>query len=156
MTPTVYEGLFILDANHYSTDPEGTSGQITRTVEEAGGEMLHSKRWDERTLAYPIKGHRRAIYWLAYFRFDSERLKELSQNFQGCDSVLRFLFLTVDPGWLIRWLITPNPPLTLPIRPSRRTRKFHLLKRTWSRHYSYWQNYPLLLVLDVNPQTTTF
>jgi len=97
MTQTVYEGLFVLDYDLYMKDAETVSGQITVVVEQLGGEILHSKKWDERELAYPIKGHRQAVYWLAYFRLDSEKVTELSQQFQLSDSVLRFLFLNVDP-----------------------------------------------------------
>ena len=44
------------------------SAQIPSTVEQFGGKMLASRLWEERRLAYPIKGHRKGTYWLTYFQ----------------------------------------------------------------------------------------
>jgi small subunit ribosomal protein S6 len=66
-------------------------------IEQLGGEVLLSRLWDERKLAYPIKGHRRGTYWLAYFRIDPSAVKDLTRQFQLSGSILRFLILLVDP-----------------------------------------------------------
>lgn len=97
MGDTVYEGMFLLDSNRYGRDPEAVSGQIPRVIEEAGGEMLVSRLWDERRLAYPIKGHRKGTYWLTYFRLGGEQLGGVRRQFQLNDSILRFLVLKIDP-----------------------------------------------------------
>ncbi len=97
MALNVYEGLFILDSDLYARNPDEISGQVAKVVEQFGGEILLARLWDERKLAYPIKGHRRGTYWLTYFRIDSLKVKELTRQFQISDSVLRFLFLSVDP-----------------------------------------------------------
>ena len=97
MSQNVYEGLFILDSDVYARNPDEVSGQVAAVVEQFGGEVLLTRLWDERKLAYPIKGHRRGTYWLSYFRIDSLKVKELTRQFQLSNSVLRFLFLNVDP-----------------------------------------------------------
>ncbi len=97
MADQVYEGMYILDANRYSRDPEGISKQITNNIQEAGGEILVSRFWEERRLAYPIEGHRKGVYWLMYFRLPSTRLVEIQRKCQLSDDVLRVLFLKVDP-----------------------------------------------------------
>jgi small subunit ribosomal protein S6 len=93
----VYEGMFILDSNRFGRDHETVSGQIPAMVEKFGGEMLVSRLWEERRLAYPIKGHRKGTYWLTYFRLDSTRLVELERQCQITDDILRVLFLKVNP-----------------------------------------------------------
>ena len=65
MAANVYEGMFILDSNRFGRDPEAVSGQIPQMIEEAGGEVLVSRLWEERRLAYPIEGHRKGTYWLS-------------------------------------------------------------------------------------------
>jgi small subunit ribosomal protein S6 len=50
----VYEGMFILDTNRYARDPDGVSKQIPAMIEKLGGEMLVSRLWEERRLAYPV------------------------------------------------------------------------------------------------------
>ncbi len=97
MAVNVYEGMFILDSNRFGRDPDGISGQIQTTIEKAGGEMLVHRLWEERRLAYPIKGHRKGTYGLTYFRLDPERLSTVRRQFQLSENVLRMLFLKVDP-----------------------------------------------------------
>lgn len=97
MPVNVYEGMFILDSNRFARDPEGVSGQIPKIIQEAGGEVLVSRLWEERRLAYPIKGHRKGTYWLTYFRLEGTALAGVRQRFQLSDSILRFLFVKVDP-----------------------------------------------------------
>ena len=97
MSENVYEGLFILNSELYARSPEEVSGQMAAFIEKTGGEVLLSRLWDERRLVYPIKGHRRGTYWLTYFKIDPSKVKELNRQFQITDSILRFLFLKLDP-----------------------------------------------------------
>lgn len=97
MRDNVYEGLFILNSDLYARNPEEISGQIDRYIEEVGGEVLVSRLWQEIRLAYPIKGHRRGTYWLTYFKVDTQKMKELNRQCQIIDSILRHLFIQVDP-----------------------------------------------------------
>jgi small subunit ribosomal protein S6 len=97
LAANVYEGMFILDANRYGRDPETVSGQIPAMIEKLGGEMLVSRLWEDRRLAFPIKGQRKGTYWLTYFRLDSDRLGDLRRQCQITDDILRMLFLKVEP-----------------------------------------------------------
>lgn len=97
MAVNVYEGMFILDANRFGHDPEAVSRRIPTIIEKFGGEMLVSRLWEERRLAYPIKGQRRGAYWLTYFRLDGDRLADLRRECRICEDILRFLFLKIDP-----------------------------------------------------------
>lgn len=97
MTTNVYEGLFILDSDQYARNPEGISGQVDKFIAQYNGEILVSRLWEERKLAYPIKGHRRGTYWLTYFRLDPANVKDLTRQFQISDEVIRFIFIKVEP-----------------------------------------------------------
>jgi small subunit ribosomal protein S6 len=97
LTRNVYEGMYILDSNRFGRDPEAVSGQIQEMVEKAGGEMLVHRLWEERRLAYPIKGQRKGTYWLTYFRLDSSQLAIIRRQCQLNDNILRMLFLKVEP-----------------------------------------------------------
>ncbi len=97
MAANVYEGLFIFDPNRYGQDPEGVSGQIPALIEKLGGEILVSRLWEERRLAYPIKGQRKGTYWLIYFRLHSGKLAEVKRQCQINENLLRGLFLKVEP-----------------------------------------------------------
>ncbi|MGD0383448.1 MAG: 30S ribosomal protein S6 [Thermoguttaceae bacterium] len=97
MAQNVYEGLFILDSNRYGHDPDGVSGQIPALIQKFGGEILVSRLWEERRLAYPVKGQRKGTYWLIYFRLDTNQLAEVKNQCQINENLLRGLFLKVEP-----------------------------------------------------------
>jgi small subunit ribosomal protein S6 len=97
LAQNVYEGLFLLDSNRYARDPAGVSGQINKTLQEFGGEVLASRLWSEQKLAYAVNGQRKGTYWLAYFRLDSLRQTELNRALRLNENVLRNLILKVDP-----------------------------------------------------------
>ena len=114
MTTNVYEGLFILDSDQYARNPDEVAGQVDRFINDFEGEVLVSRLWEERKLAYPIRGHKRGTYWLAYFKLDASRVKDLNRQYQISDSVVRFLFVKVDPR-LVETLV--EHAKTGPIRP---------------------------------------
>ena len=97
MTTNVYEGLLILDSDQYARNPDEVAGQIDRYIKDYDGDVLVSRLWEERKLAYPIKGHKRGTYWLTYFKLDALKVKELNRQYQISDSVIRFLFVKIDP-----------------------------------------------------------
>ncbi len=93
----VYEGLFILNPDVYARNPEEVSGQIAKAIESLGGEVRVSRLWEERKFAYPIKNHRRGVYWLSYFRLTTNQLAELNRQFRLNNQIIRFLITTIDP-----------------------------------------------------------
>jgi small subunit ribosomal protein S6 len=89
--------MYILDSNRYARDSAAVSGQIPELIQKLGGEILASRLWEERRLAYLIDGHRKGTYWLTYFKLDSGQLANLGRQCQLSESILRTLFLKVDP-----------------------------------------------------------
>ena len=94
----VYEGLFILDANKFARDRDSLSREVEGLVEAIDGELLVSRLWEERRLAYPIRGQRKGAYWLMYFRIPTLRLTELTRSCEIHDSILRQLFVKLPPA----------------------------------------------------------
>src|SRR5271154_1213908 len=104
--------MFILDSNRYARDAAGTVAQIPSTVEQFGGKVLASRLWEERRLAYPIKGHRKGTYWLTYFRLDGDQITDLSRQFQLNEAILRNLLLKIEPriaDAMVQHAITGGP-----------------------------------------------
>jgi small subunit ribosomal protein S6 len=97
LSANVYEGMFILDANRYGRDPAGVSGHLAELVKKHGGEVLASRLWEERRLAYPIHGQRKGAYWLMYVKLDGKHLVAINRDCQINEAILRHLFLRVDP-----------------------------------------------------------
>ena len=89
----VYEGMFILDANRLARDRDGLPGDIASAIKEAGGSLEVSRLWEERRLAYPIKGHRKGAYWISYFRIPTGNLVGLARELELKEGILRHLFI---------------------------------------------------------------
>jgi small subunit ribosomal protein S6 len=100
----VYEGLFIFDSNRFARDREGLAKEVEGYVEAAGGELLASRLWEERRLAYPIKGQRKGAYWLMYFRVPTGQVNPLTRQCEINDSVLRQLFVRL-PDSLVELIL---------------------------------------------------
>jgi small subunit ribosomal protein S6 len=92
----VYEGMFILDASKFARDPAGMAQQVSDLVKQFGGNVLAARLWDERKLAYPIKGHRKGVYWLVYFSMEGGNLAALERQCEITEDIVRKLILKVD------------------------------------------------------------
>ena len=93
----VYEGMFILDPGRYSRDPGAVTQQISDMITQHGGTVLAARLWDERKLAYPIKGHKKGVYWLTYFQMaGGDGLTTLERQCEISDDILRNLVLRID------------------------------------------------------------
>lgn len=116
----VYEGLFIFDSNRYSRDAGGVSGQVADFVQKLGGEVLVTRLWEERRLAYPINGQRKGTYWLAYFRLDGKQIGVLERECQLSESIMRSLVIKIDPRiveTLVSHATTTAAPASKPRAP---------------------------------------
>jgi len=88
-----YEGMFIFDANRLARDPQGLPDAVAGMIEAAGGELEVSRLWEERRLAYPIKGHRKGAYWITYFHLPPSQVSPLTKQCEIKDGILRQLFV---------------------------------------------------------------
>ena len=97
MAQNVYECMFIFNANAYARNPAAAQKAVEELIESVDGEILASRLWNEQKLAFPIKGHRKGAYWLTYARIESTRLAKLNRSTQLNDSILRHLFVKLEP-----------------------------------------------------------
>jgi small subunit ribosomal protein S6 len=66
---------------------------VTGLFTKHGAKILSSRRWDERRLAYPIRGQHRGTYLLIYFSADTQVLAAIRRDLQFNESVLRSLLV---------------------------------------------------------------
>src|SRR5437867_10350407 len=97
MPANVYECMFLLDPNRVGGDVQGAAKQLHALLERNHAEVLASRPWDERRLAYPIKGHKKGLYYLTYFRSEGQNILNLEGDLHLNELVLRYLILHVDP-----------------------------------------------------------
>jgi small subunit ribosomal protein S6 len=92
-----YEGMFLLDSAKSAQAWEETVKHVHDILLRHHSEIVASRQWDERRLAYPVKGHKKGTYLLTYFRADGSNLKETIADCRLSDVILRELVLKVPP-----------------------------------------------------------
>lgn len=92
----LYEGMFLLDNNEVRNDWKAAKALVTGTLEKHGANVITARRWDERRLAYPIKGRNRATYLLCYFEAPPSVSETLRRDFDLSEKILRYLILSAE------------------------------------------------------------
>jgi len=89
-----YEGMFLVDAGN--PDFDAASAPIRTVLDRSAAEVLSLKPWDERRLAYEIKGRKRALYVLTYFKLDTSKMAELERDIELNEEIVRAMILRKD------------------------------------------------------------
>ena len=96
MSTRDYEAMFILDHTAASADFEATSGIVDQILEKHGAKIEQKEKWDERKLAYEIKGQRRGTYYLVYFNAAPTAIDAVNEDVQLNESILRHMVIALD------------------------------------------------------------
>ena len=97
MPAHTYEGMFLLDSTKAAAAWDDTVKHVHDILTKHNSEIVASRQWDERRLAYPISGHKKATYLLTYFKTDGTKLKDIVADCHLSDLILRELILKVHP-----------------------------------------------------------
>jgi len=90
-----YEAMFLFDPT-YGAAFEACETEIRRVMDRAEAEIVFCKKWDERRLAYRIRGRKRGVYVLVYFKADPSRIPGIERDVQLSEHLLRVLVLRAD------------------------------------------------------------
>jgi small subunit ribosomal protein S6 len=96
VTKRLYEALFLIDAGEAAADWQGINDHIKKLLERNAAEILSMRKWDDRPLAYPIKGKRRGTYIIVYFNATSDKLADMERDIRLSERILRSLILRGD------------------------------------------------------------
>src|SRR5579884_2883366 len=97
MPVNTYECMFLLDTNKVSGDVGAAAQQLHTILERHQAEVLASRPWDERRLAYPVEGHKKGLYYLTYFRTEGKNLVAIERDCHLNEMILRALVIRIDP-----------------------------------------------------------
>ena len=106
----LYEAMFLVDSADAGSDWDGVIAAITKILDRAKVDIVSIKKWDDRRLAYEIKGKSRGTYLLCYFRSDGQRNHEIEKSVQLSERIMRVLILCVD--WMTDEDIEKDTPAT--------------------------------------------
>lgn len=92
----IYECMFLLNNDAVREGWREAKAGVSTLIEKHGGRVHASRRWDERKLAYPIRGRRRATFLLAHCEIPPTSASELRRDLDISEVVLRYLMTSVE------------------------------------------------------------
>ncbi|MHC4537854.1 MAG: 30S ribosomal protein S6 [Planctomycetota bacterium] len=90
----LYEGMFLIDSSLTGSDWDGIIAAIRAILEKAGAEIVSIAKWDDRRLAYDIKGKSRGTYILSYFKIDGGKIQGIEKSVRLSEKIMRVLILS--------------------------------------------------------------
>ena len=96
VTKKQYEGMFLVDTALAASDWDGTIKTIENILKKFGAEIISTRKWDERRLAYDIQKKSRGTYILTYFKCDGPRIQEIEKSVHLSEQIIRVLILNAD------------------------------------------------------------
>ena len=91
-----YECMCLLDNREVRKGWEPLKEAVAGLFTKHEAKVLSSRRWDERRLAYPIKGQMRATYLLLYFSVDTQVMPSIRRDLEFSESMLRYMITECD------------------------------------------------------------
>ncbi len=90
-----YEAMFLMGPGA-ATDADGAIATCRGIIERHEGQILVIKRWDERKLAYEMRGNKRGTYIIAYFTAPGTAVSAIERDVNLSEDVLRVIVLKAD------------------------------------------------------------
>jgi small subunit ribosomal protein S6 len=97
MPVSTYEGMFILDSAKAAVSWDEAVQQVHNILTKHQAEIVASRHWDERRLAYPIGSNTKGTYLLTFFRADGSKLSDIEAECRLSDLIVRDLILKIHP-----------------------------------------------------------
>ncbi len=90
-----YEAIFLL-GQAQAADLAGAVAHINEIMARGHAEILGMRKWDERRLAYEIRGQKRGTYILVYFKAPGKDVAHIERDCNLSERILRTLILRAD------------------------------------------------------------
>ena len=88
--------MFLVDSAKAASNWEGVNAAIKKILDRAEAEIVSMRKWDDRKLAYTIRGTSRGTYILCYFKADGQKVQGIEKDVQLSENVIRVLILTTE------------------------------------------------------------
>ena len=90
-----YEGLFLFPQS-VSADLQAASDHVKEILQRAEVNLISFRKWDERRLAYEVKGNRRGVFFLVYFEAPGSAIARIDRDCNLSEQVLRAMITRAD------------------------------------------------------------
>lgn len=90
-----YEGMFLFPQSAVA-DLQSAHDHVVEILNRAGANIISMKKWDERRLAYEIRGNKRGLYFLVYFSANGTKLAQIERDCNLSERMLRAMITRAD------------------------------------------------------------
>jgi small subunit ribosomal protein S6 len=90
-----YEAMFLFGSG-FATDVDGAVKLARAIVERHEGKVIVLKKWDERKLAYEIRGEKRGVYVICFFTAPPEAVGPITRDVELSEQILRVMVTKAD------------------------------------------------------------
>ncbi|MCH8823303.1 MAG: 30S ribosomal protein S6 [Planctomycetes bacterium] len=90
-----YEGLFLFPQS-VTANLQAASDHVKEILQRAEVSLISFKKWDERRLAYEVKGNRRGVFFLVYFEAHGSAIAKIDRDCNLSEQVLRAMITRAD------------------------------------------------------------
>lgn len=92
----LYEGLFLFNQQEIGSSIAKANEIMQDVLNRAEAEAIAVYKWDDRRLAFEIKGQKRGLYMLAYFRARGSQIANIERDVNLSEQMLRCLILRAE------------------------------------------------------------
>lgn len=90
-----YEAMFLFPPA-VSANLQSAVDHINEILSRADAEIISLRKWDERRLAYEIRGNKRGVYFLVYFRVATDKMAQIERDCNLSEQLLRSMIIRAD------------------------------------------------------------
>ncbi len=91
-----YELMLLLRPDLEDDKLQSAVEKVTRAIVNAGGSLTKVSPWGKRRLAYDIKHHREASYFLIHFDIEPSQIREIERGMLISEEILRHLVTVLE------------------------------------------------------------
>ena len=91
-----YELMLLLRPDLEDDKLQAAVEKVTRAIVNAGGSLSKVSPWGKRRLAYDIKRHREASYFLIHFDIEPAQVREIERGMLISEEILRHLVTVLE------------------------------------------------------------
>lgn len=95
--PVLYEAMYILDSALDAEAAQGIIGTIEGFISSNGGEIVATREFGRRRLAFEINDHTNGTYMITYFRSFGDLVAEVNHEMRLIDGIIRGIVVVANP-----------------------------------------------------------
>jgi small subunit ribosomal protein S6 len=95
--PVLYEAMYIIDSALDETAVQGIISTLEQHVQAQGGELVATREFGRRRLAFEIDGHTSGTYMITYFKSHGDVVDEVKHEMHLIEGIVRGIVVVANP-----------------------------------------------------------